>query len=288
MWDGVYGRTHTYSYIKGTNGRWYKSVESTVTEVSCLLSCRIILLNQSQVDENAVLSDSTGLHMGAGPFMLLYSKTSASSLSTVPEEKPQEDQPVEQEQEKPDRPPLQRSYTTVAEEYAQWHPKIRQTVRNWNAQFRTTLEDAGVVNADGKILQNLSNEQGELVLQEDPLSRMYFEETEDSMEYDSDARDIQEDVVMDTTASMAGWGLSDVPTVSQDVDIDGWGPQGKGTGSWDDATKEADWHATKDPEWDEATTKESWKPSSATEKRGIEVQITRDVESKVEGWGVPE
>lgn len=34
MWDGVYGRTHIYSYVKARDGKWYKTVDSNVTEVS--------------------------------------------------------------------------------------------------------------------------------------------------------------------------------------------------------------------------------------------------------------
>lgn len=293
MRDGVYGRTHTYSYVKSSNGKWYKSVESTVTEVRDLpLSYRNSLLSDIQVDENAVISDSTGLHMGAGPFMLLYSQEPVPSLIDVQDEpKSGEDDAQEAKleegtEETHQRPSIQHTYTSVAEEYAQWHPSIRQAVRNWNAQFRTTLEDASVVDADGKIRQDSPGEGGERVLPEDPLARMYFEEQEDSMDYDSDARDIEE-VVMDTTESMTAWGLSNESNVSQGADTTDWGPKGENSSTWDDATKEVGWDRLgEDPGWDAVTNE--WKQQSATEgKKGIEVQVTRDVESKVEDLNFP-
>ncbi|KIM34465.1 hypothetical protein M408DRAFT_325862 [Serendipita vermifera MAFF 305830] len=269
MWDGVFGRTHHYSYVKAQNGKWYKSVESTVTEV----------------EESAVLSDPTGLHMGAGPFMLLYSKDVPETVDTIQDEPKSETQDtpeepkMEDDQEKPPLVDTRRTYSSVAEEYVQWHPHVRNAVRGWNAQFRTQLEDAGVIDLDGKIRQESSSEQDALFIPEDPLARMHFEETEDAMDYDSDARDIEE-VVMDTTASLASWGIPTDTPVSQEANISGWGPQGKDSGSWDNVTKEEGWNPIdEDPGWD-AVTKEGWKPSG--ENKPIEVQVTRDVESTFE------
>ncbi|KAH9847035.1 hypothetical protein C2E23DRAFT_850401 [Lenzites betulinus] len=55
--DGLFGRTHLYSYVK-YKGKWWKTVDHVVTEVS----------------EDTVLNDPTGLHLGAGPYFLLYSR----------------------------------------------------------------------------------------------------------------------------------------------------------------------------------------------------------------------
>ncbi|CDO71510.1 hypothetical protein BN946_scf184910.g9 [Trametes cinnabarina] len=55
--DGLYGRSHLYSYVK-SKGKWWKTVDYVVTEVP----------------EETVLSDPTGLHLGAGPYFLLYSR----------------------------------------------------------------------------------------------------------------------------------------------------------------------------------------------------------------------
>ncbi|KAK2460841.1 hypothetical protein APHAL10511_007311 [Amanita phalloides] len=55
---GLPGRKHIYSYVQDVEGIWWKTVDFTVTEVS----------------EEMVLTDSSGLHMGAGPYLLLYSR----------------------------------------------------------------------------------------------------------------------------------------------------------------------------------------------------------------------
>jgi len=57
MHDGLYGRSHLYSYVND-NGTWWKTVDWAVTEVS----------------EETVLTDPTGFHLGAGPYMLIYSR----------------------------------------------------------------------------------------------------------------------------------------------------------------------------------------------------------------------
>ncbi|KAL5497943.1 hypothetical protein ACEPAH_2874 [Sanghuangporus vaninii] len=58
--DGLYGRSHLHSFILH-NGRWWKCQDATVVEVS----------------EEVVLTDTTGLHLGAGPYMLIYSRETA-------------------------------------------------------------------------------------------------------------------------------------------------------------------------------------------------------------------
>ncbi|KAK7683627.1 hypothetical protein QCA50_013465 [Cerrena zonata] len=55
--DGLYGRSHVYSYVK-QNDKWWKVVDYSVTEVP----------------ESTVLTDATGLHLNAGPFFLIYSR----------------------------------------------------------------------------------------------------------------------------------------------------------------------------------------------------------------------
>jgi len=39
MSDGIPGRDHTYAYLRGYDGNWYKSLDATMTEVRPL-SCR--------------------------------------------------------------------------------------------------------------------------------------------------------------------------------------------------------------------------------------------------------
>ncbi|KAJ6476980.1 hypothetical protein C8R45DRAFT_1008456 [Mycena sanguinolenta] len=59
---GLPGRKHIYSYVQD-KGTWWKTVDYTVTEVS----------------EDVVLSDPSGLHLGAGPYMLMYSRRQSES-----------------------------------------------------------------------------------------------------------------------------------------------------------------------------------------------------------------
>ncbi|KAG6811358.1 hypothetical protein H0H92_007823 [Tricholoma furcatifolium] len=58
MHTGFPGRKHIYSYIQDSHGVWWKTLDHAVTEVP----------------EETVLSDPTGLHLGAGPYLLIYSR----------------------------------------------------------------------------------------------------------------------------------------------------------------------------------------------------------------------
>jgi len=97
MSDGIPGRDHTYAYIRGYDGKWYKSLDATVTEVS----------------EETVLTDSTGLHMGVGPYMLIYSK----AVDLEPESENMEE---------------------VAAKYDRW---VKDEIGPWNRQFRMQLPE---------------------------------------------------------------------------------------------------------------------------------------------------
>ncbi|KZW00373.1 hypothetical protein EXIGLDRAFT_156502 [Exidia glandulosa HHB12029] len=70
--DGLYTRTHVWSYVKDDGGKWWKFQDASVTEV----------------DETTVLNDSAGLHMGAGPYMLFYGRASDEAASVPPAEWP--------------------------------------------------------------------------------------------------------------------------------------------------------------------------------------------------------
>ncbi|KAG6890241.1 hypothetical protein C0992_002769 [Termitomyces sp. T32_za158] len=58
MHTGMPGRKQIYSYIRDGHGVWWKTVDHTVTEVP----------------EETALTDPTGLHLGAGPYLLLYNR----------------------------------------------------------------------------------------------------------------------------------------------------------------------------------------------------------------------
>ncbi|KAF8585632.1 hypothetical protein K439DRAFT_1660151 [Ramaria rubella] len=61
MHDGLFGRNHVYSYTKDQKGAWFKIVDYQI----------------SKVTEDMVLNDSTGLHLGAGPIFLMYSRVNS-------------------------------------------------------------------------------------------------------------------------------------------------------------------------------------------------------------------
>jgi len=56
MHDGLLGRSHVYTYTKDTAGRWWKIVDHHVSEVT----------------EDVVLNDQSGLHLAAGALLLFY------------------------------------------------------------------------------------------------------------------------------------------------------------------------------------------------------------------------
>ncbi|KAJ6587377.1 hypothetical protein B0H10DRAFT_2093935, partial [Mycena sp. CBHHK59/15] len=64
---GLPGRKHIYSYVQD-KGTWWKTVDYTVTEVP----------------EELVMSDPAGLHLGAGPYMLMYSRRQTEEEMNAP------------------------------------------------------------------------------------------------------------------------------------------------------------------------------------------------------------
>ncbi|KIJ37108.1 hypothetical protein M422DRAFT_33959 [Sphaerobolus stellatus SS14] len=65
MHDGLIGRSHIYTYTKDVAGRWWKIVDHQVTEVT----------------EDIVLNDQTGLHLAAGPLLLCYVRADSIAAS---------------------------------------------------------------------------------------------------------------------------------------------------------------------------------------------------------------
>ncbi|KAG5644018.1 hypothetical protein DXG03_009233 [Asterophora parasitica] len=58
MHTGLPGRKQIYSYVQDNHGVWWKTIDYTVAEVPV----------------ETILTDPTGLHLGAGPYLLLYSR----------------------------------------------------------------------------------------------------------------------------------------------------------------------------------------------------------------------
>ncbi|KAI0061145.1 hypothetical protein BV25DRAFT_1827015 [Artomyces pyxidatus] len=65
--DGVLGRKHLYTYVN-EGGTWWKTVDYEVTEVS----------------EETVLTDSAGLHLNGGPYILMYSRVLSDEQIKAP------------------------------------------------------------------------------------------------------------------------------------------------------------------------------------------------------------
>ncbi|KAF8452404.1 hypothetical protein L210DRAFT_2031624 [Boletus edulis BED1] len=65
--DGLYGRKHLYSYVHDKSC-WWKIADSLIEKVS----------------EDTVLNDQAGLHLGAGPYLLLYSRICDSPAPVLP------------------------------------------------------------------------------------------------------------------------------------------------------------------------------------------------------------
>jgi hypothetical protein len=92
MHDGLYGRKHLYSYVHDKSF-WWKIADSLIEKVNNyqhtsighllrnLISPHPIAL---QVSEEAVLNDHTGLHLGAGPYLLFYSRALPENVDPAP------------------------------------------------------------------------------------------------------------------------------------------------------------------------------------------------------------
>jgi len=76
--DGLYGRKHLYSYVHD-KGQWWKIADSLIEQVSVSRKQSTAATDShhqdnQQVTEDIVLNDTSGLHLGAGPYLLLYSR----------------------------------------------------------------------------------------------------------------------------------------------------------------------------------------------------------------------
>ena len=86
MHDGQRGRKHVYSYINHEDA-WWKVVGCTVTKVRLdfrWIPIQIEPTNQSrlQVALETVLSDESGIDVGAGVFFLIYSRSLSEPLKS--------------------------------------------------------------------------------------------------------------------------------------------------------------------------------------------------------------
>ena len=88
--DGIFGRRHLYSYVED-KGKWWKTFGNTVTEVTTYSAFSITYLMYAsccQVSEDTVFTDPTGLHLGAGPYLLIYSKAMSAEHTSELERLP--------------------------------------------------------------------------------------------------------------------------------------------------------------------------------------------------------
>lgn len=266
MWDGVYGRSHVYSYVKAKDGNWYKIVDSSVT----------------QVTEEAVLTDSSGLHLTAGPFMLFY-----NSL-----ENPEHSSPISQEaaQEGLTRPLSKETYSLLQRQFSEWNRKVREIVRRANSEFRTQLANEQVIDEEGHLVkqaQDSTSDSPTKTMWVDPLHYLHIIDEEKEMVYDSDPEEMNMDEITELESHEApasrnntSKGLWNLSTSNEGVKDDtgpGWVPQGDPDMTWEEAlTKES----SKETNWD------GWGSQSAQEANRIEVQVTRTVETDSPEVGV--
>jgi hypothetical protein len=85
MHTGLPGRKQIYSYVQDNYGVWWKTLDYTVTEVClCCYPHHCLGADYIQVPEETVLTDPTGLHLSAGPYMLIYSRHMSDEEQTTP------------------------------------------------------------------------------------------------------------------------------------------------------------------------------------------------------------
>jgi len=80
--SGFPGKDHLYIHFKAADGHWYKAIGDRlepVREQPRLFDCLSEIGNTGQSSMEAAISDSTGLHMNAGPFSLVYSRRDVST-----------------------------------------------------------------------------------------------------------------------------------------------------------------------------------------------------------------
>ncbi|CAG8472542.1 3666_t:CDS:2, partial [Acaulospora colombiana] len=259
MWDGVYGRTHVYSYVKAKDGNWYKIVDSSAT----------------QVTEETVLNDSSGLHLTAGPFMLFYSSLeNSTSFDTISQEAAQEGLT---------RPLSKETRSLLQKQFSEWSKEVREIVRRANSEFRTQLGNEQLVDEDGRLVkrsEDSGSDSPTKTLWPDPLHFLHIIDEEKEMVYDSDPEEMNmEDITGSQSHEAASSrrnsskGLWDLTTNNETVKDDtgpGWVPQGDPNMTWEEAlTKES----PKQTNWD------GWGSQNATGGNKIEVQVTRTVET---------
>ncbi|KAG8775917.1 hypothetical protein FRC15_000254 [Serendipita sp. 397] len=277
MWDGVYGRGHFYSYVQGRDTKWYKTVEASVTEVT----------------EGTVLTDIAGLHFGAGPFMLFYSRCRKGSSSTVMDEEKSEETAAQSSEAIDSTDQTQRVYASMLEELSQWHPTLRMEIAQTNAIFREQLEKEGIIDSEGRVLQNSTDGQGQpsqpRALWEDPLSRMDYEDMGDPYVYDDDPIEMEgiellrsnnfpaggdyegKEVEMEERVPASRWETDDKEAEGS---FKGWNPSQKSDIDWDEVLRES--KSLPEPSEDD------WTQAPSNRGGVIEVQVTRTVETSDE------
>ncbi|CDZ98027.1 Ubiquitin carboxyl-terminal hydrolase-like domain [Phaffia rhodozyma] len=86
--NGIRGPGSLYTYVQGPDKRWFKVVDGVSSEISA----------------ETAFADPTGFHLGAGPYMLWYSKDGPWPVEPKPEPDPVVQEEINEKEEIQDKP----------------------------------------------------------------------------------------------------------------------------------------------------------------------------------------
>ncbi|CCO32516.1 hypothetical protein BN14_06576 [Rhizoctonia solani AG-1 IB] len=139
--DGLLGRAHIFSYIR-YNGKWWKVVDGDVTEAS----------------EETVLGDSSGVHLGSGAFLMLYSKPTEEKESPWPRKDRIKSQKLDEEFRATLPPTVRFKFEKSARIIS---PADSDEEEYMDAEESITVETDPVVDEVRELADNKPNKQGD-------------------------------------------------------------------------------------------------------------------------------
>ncbi|CEL54973.1 hypothetical protein RSOLAG1IB_07466 [Rhizoctonia solani AG-1 IB] len=139
--DGLLGRAHIFSYIR-YNGKWWKVVDGDVTEAS----------------EETVLGDSSGVHLGSGAFLMLYSKPTEEKETPWPRKDRIKSQKLDEEFRATLPPTVRFKFEKSARIIS---PADSDEEEYMDAEESITVETDPVVDEVRELADNKPNKQGD-------------------------------------------------------------------------------------------------------------------------------